>query len=337
VKLRAGDEVRIKSEGDILATLDHRGRRNGLPFMPEALQFCGTVARVRARAHKTCDTVSGDAKGLRRLERAVHLDDLRCDGTAHGGCQAACLLFWHEDWLDRVDASGVPRDGLHDEAVMSRSAGSASGCTRETLYVATQQHDTESADGPRYSCQATELYAATSHLPWWDLRQYWHDLTSRNVGIWRLLRGLSILAFNKIQAANAKLVPRFRFIKGGRKYPFVEGRVKRTPRATLDLRPGEWVTVRPLHEVEVTLDAGRRNRGLTFDREMVPYCGTRARVFRRAERIVDETTGRMVHLGSDCIMLENVVCRGDFHEFCPRASYPFWREIWLQRAASDQT
>jgi hypothetical protein len=29
----------------------------------------------------------------------VHLSDLRCDGSAHAGCQAGCLLFWKEAWL----------------------------------------------------------------------------------------------------------------------------------------------------------------------------------------------------------------------------------------------
>ena len=32
-----------------------------------------------------------------------------------------------------------------------------------------------------FSCQATELRAATSGLHWWDVRQYAHDLKSRNV------------------------------------------------------------------------------------------------------------------------------------------------------------
>jgi hypothetical protein len=26
-----------------------------------------------------------------------------------------------------------------------------------------------------------------------------------------------------------------------------------------------------------------------------------------------------------------VTCRGEYHRCCPRADYPFWREIWLER------
>jgi hypothetical protein len=39
-----------------LATLDQHGSMDGMPFMPEMLQFCGRRFRVGAVAHKTCDT-----------------------------------------------------------------------------------------------------------------------------------------------------------------------------------------------------------------------------------------------------------------------------------------
>ena len=73
------------------------------------------------------------------------------------------------------------------------------------------------------------------------------------------------------------------------------------------------------------------NRGLTFDPEMLWYCGREARVLRRVERIVDERTGRLLRLKRPCIVLEDVTCRGEYHRCCPRADYPFWREIWLER------
>src|SRR6185503_9144504 len=88
--------VEIRSKAEILATLDKSGRFEGLPFMPEMLAFCGKRFRVYKRAHKTCDTVN--KTGGRRMNAAVHLEGLRCSGEAHGGCQAACLLFWKEAW-----------------------------------------------------------------------------------------------------------------------------------------------------------------------------------------------------------------------------------------------
>ena len=70
---------------------------------------------------------------------------------------------------------------------------------------------------------------------------------------------------------------------------------------------------------------------MTFDGEMTPYCGRRFRVLRRVERIIDERTGRMLRLPKDCIVLDGVVCQGIYHLFCPRAIYPYWREVWLRR------
>ena len=40
-----------------------------------------------------------------RMRNAVHLEE-RCDGQAHGGCQAGCLVYWKEAWLKRVPADG---------------------------------------------------------------------------------------------------------------------------------------------------------------------------------------------------------------------------------------
>ena len=58
--LRAGDLVRVRTEEEILRTLDADGRLEGVPFMPEMLRFCGREFRVRARAHKVCDTIEWD-------------------------------------------------------------------------------------------------------------------------------------------------------------------------------------------------------------------------------------------------------------------------------------
>jgi hypothetical protein len=54
-------------------------------------------------------------------------------------------------------------------------------------------------------------------------------------------------------------------------------------------------------------------------------------VLRHVNRIVDEGTGKIVRLPNDCVILEGVICPGDYHQYCPRSIYPFWREIWLRR------
>src|SRR6266545_2127769 len=96
-RFRADDLVEIRSKEEILASLDEHGCVDGVPFMPEMLRYCGQRVRVAAVAHKTCDTIC--SSGGRRLPSTVHLDGLRCDGSAHGGCQAECNLFWKDAWL----------------------------------------------------------------------------------------------------------------------------------------------------------------------------------------------------------------------------------------------
>src|SRR6185295_4449906 len=103
--LVAGEWVEVRSAAEILATLDENGTLDGMPFMPNMLRHCGRKYQVYKRADKTCDTVHWT--GLRRMEGTVHLRMLRCDGSAHGGCQAGCFLFWNEAWLRRASAPGI--------------------------------------------------------------------------------------------------------------------------------------------------------------------------------------------------------------------------------------
>lgn len=311
--------MQIRSAEEILATLDADADLGALPFMPEMLQFCGRTLTVSKRADKTCDTI--EWTGLRRMDETVHLAGLRCDGSAHGGCQAGCLLFWKEDWLKPPDADAVtPRT----------ERGPAS--VPEGLSRATRVDDgAEGADGARYRCQATQLFRATAPEPWWDVRQYIRDVRSGNAGLLRLVHGLLVFLFNKYQGLSKRVLPRRLRIRSGRWYPFVTGPNTKTPRETLDLQPGELVEVKAREEILATLNNAGHNRGLSFDAEMLPYCGQQFRVLRRVERIIDEKSGRMLTMPRDCIILAGVTCQAIYHRFCPRAIYPYWREIWLRR------
>jgi hypothetical protein len=312
--LRAGDLVEIRTEREILRTLDEDGKLDGLPLMPEMLQYCGSRVRVFRRADKTCDTVS--SYWSRRMADAVHLEGLRCDGGQHGGCQAGCLLFWKEAWLRRVREGDVPgRVG---------GAPRSEGLTRADLEGLTTRPVPASADERVYVCQATELPRATTALAWWDPRQYWRELRSRNVGLGTFLQTLATAGFNLIQRRLGRLP-----------YPRIFGTLEgRTPSRRLDLQPGERVRVRSREEIMATLNTKQRNRGMWFDVEMVAYCGGEYRVLRRVTQIINERTGKMMQLPGDCIILDGVVCKGYLSRnrlFCPRSIYPYWREIWLER------
>ncbi|MGI5284687.1 hypothetical protein ACQEVF_15300 [Nonomuraea polychroma] len=99
--LKVGDVVEVRTEAEILATLDERGELDALPFMPELLAYSGRRLTVHKVAHKLCDTQT--RTGLRKMDSAVHLTGARCDGSAHGGCQTACSLYWKEAWIKRVE------------------------------------------------------------------------------------------------------------------------------------------------------------------------------------------------------------------------------------------
>ena len=320
LNLKIGEVVEIKSKAEILATLDDRGELDSLPFMPEMLQFCGQRIPVYRRAIKLCDTK--DLTGMHRMEGTVHLEGLRCDGQAHGGCQAGCLLYWKEAWLRRVDPN--------EDAAGSGDAGIVqTGCTEADLTAATRA---PSGDGETFSCQATELTrAAPVRVGWWNPAQYVRDVRSGNARAPNMLRSVLILLFNKFQGANRRFLPQFGLIRGGQRYPFLTGRLTTTPREVLNLQAGELVRVKSREEIVATLDTKQLNRGMSFDPEMLKYCGRQARVLRRVDHIIDEKTGKMMAIKGDCIILEGVICSGDYNQYCPRSMYPFWREIWLER------
>ncbi len=44
----------------------------------------------------------------------------------------------------------------------------------------------------------------------------------------------------------------------------------------------------------------------------------------------------MLVMKNPCIILEGVACQSDYHRFCPRAIFHYWRENWLKRADEVQ-
>lgn len=349
-RLRAGDWIKVKSKEAILETLDGNGRLDGLPFMPEMFQYCGQRIRVSKRAHKTCDPPNG-IEGRRMLD-AVHLDAVRCDGKAHGGCQAGCLVFWKEAWLEKAgDASDC---GATDIAARSATdtgqSGQAFRCNEQDVWKGARA--TQPDEGPAaetvYVCQSTHLGGATLPLAWWDIRQYIEDYTSGNVGLRQISASFLYWIYSGVAEAGLGLgspmrwiYDRFQALRGGTPYPSRMGRISigaPTPSATLNLRPGESVRIKSYDEILNTLNEKWHNRGMYFDSEEVPFCGGTFEVLRRVERIIDERNGRMMNLKNDAIILKDVWCQSRYarcRKFCPRGIYAYWREIWLERVEPE--
>jgi hypothetical protein len=302
------------------------------------LQFCGRRFVVDKIAFKTCDTATWT--GLRRMTDTVHLAGVRCDGQAHGGCQAGCLIFWRTAWLTRI--SGSSENGRAVQPTAPPSAGRP-GCTRERLTEVAlgacrpAEEAGAVSDPPVYSCQATELTrAAPVGIPMWDVRQYVQDVRTGNAPARKVIRGIAVGAFNQMQDLTRRKLPQGLRFRGGRRYPFVRGTADKGPAERLDLQPGEWVRVKSVEQISATLNADNNNRGLSFDPEMVKYCGRTAQVLRRVEHIIHESSGRMLTMKTPCIVLAGVTCTADYHRSCPRGIYQYWREIWLERVPAPR-
>lgn len=329
MSFRVGDLVEVLSLPEVMATLDAGGMLEGMPFMPEMAQFCGKRFKVFREATKICDTI--DKSGHRRMSGTVLLEGVHCDGKAHGDCEARCMVFWRREWLKRVASAHDLRSGRIAVQVLRPAKGSRDGADQSNehygrlLACATRPGD-GATSGPAYVCQITQLKQASRPFRWWDMRPYVRDVASGNRKLWEVIRSLLITLFNWFQE-----------IRGGCVYPHLEqGRLKKTPAVTLNLQPGDLVRARSEAEIFETLDANNKNRGLWFDKSMLPFCGRTFRVAHRVRRIINERTGQMIQMAPDSpiILLEGVLCPGDYHKLCPRSEYLFWREAWLEKVGS---
>ena len=344
-KLSCGDLIEVRSKEEILQTLDKNGQLDGLPFMPEMFKYCGGRFRVYKRAHKTCDPPNG-IQG-RRMTATVHLEDLRCDGQAHGGCQAGCLIFWKEAWLKKgeQDRTATTSKLRTDQHATSSRPDESEQCTESDVIAATRTNgNPPHPEEPVYACQSTNLHLATLPLKWWDPRQYLEDYTSGNVRLSQLLAGGLFFLYSNLADAGLGIGSAMRWIydvfqevRGGAPYPVRMGKIRkgaRTPTVQTNLMPGELVRVKSYREILETLDETWRNRGMYFDGEMVPFCGKTFRVLKRVQQIIDEGTGTLRQFKSDAIILEGVTCEARYshcRRFCPRSIFSYWREIWLER------
>jgi hypothetical protein len=306
-KLRAGDWVEVKSPTDIAGTLDENGTLDGLPFMPEMATFCGRRFRVRRFAEKTCMDVGSGIYQTRAFYQKdiLLLDELRCSGAGHDGCQRMCSLFWKSAWLRKVD-TGLTATTPTESDVQTLSS---------KLKVATSPG--------RYFCQSTQLSRITEpqairrHQ---ILSQCFRDIRSGAVGIFEMVR-LVVIPYSR-KTRNR--------LFGERR---LAGTLTRTPTGTQGLRAGDLVEVKPLDEIRITLDRAGRNRGLPFDLELGRFCGKRYRVLERLDRMISESTGEMRRV-EGTVFLDGTPCLCSWSVGgCPRRDFSYWRELWLKRVS----
>jgi hypothetical protein len=309
--LRKGDLVEVRSAAEILGTLDEGGALDALPFMPEMITAIGRRFTVDRRAERVCDTVNTTLRS-RGLSASVFLEDGRCDGSAHGGCQAECRMIWKDAWLRKVAAGTA-------SAVDPNDAEAREALRRRTL---ANTRRSGGDDTVHYRCQATDLALASTPQSNTDLRPLARELTCGNVPVGH---------WTRVMARAAVWQPAHKL---GR-LPWPKGTNTKSPKSErLNLQVGDWVRVKSLEEIKATLTIGGAHRGLHFDTEMAAFCGRVFQVRGRVTHIIDEPTGKMLQFSSDCIKLDGAYCSGERSTgrwFCAREIYPYFREAWLER------
>jgi hypothetical protein len=105
LNLQPGEWVEVKSEAEILATLDEKGNYKGLHWMCNMRKFCGKKYRVYKRLERMLLESSGE---YRQVKNTVLLEGVICDGEEWFGCDRSCYHFWREIWLRRI---APPSDG----------------------------------------------------------------------------------------------------------------------------------------------------------------------------------------------------------------------------------
>jgi hypothetical protein len=297
-RFQSGTVVEVLGWHELIRTLDKNGTAEGLPFMPEMLRHCGKKLTITKRLERTCEDIEG---GMRRIRNVVFLDDLRCDGSAHGGCQKGCCILWKDEWL-RTPVGG-------DESIVTH-------CASQDVYPFHYSFADQ-----RYSCQSTELLRASSHLSPFDLGSYLRDIRAKTFATGELVKILSRAVSHRIRSCLL-----------GKSHRFLEGKCTKTPRESLNLQAGELVRVKSADEIAKTLNRQGKNRGLAFTVEMLSFCGGTFRVLRRLEKMINEPTRRLIRV-EGTVILENVTCDGChiLRGGCPKNNYHYWREVWLER------
>lgn len=307
IQIKVGDWVEILSFPEIQKTLDAEGRLDHLPFMPEMLPYCGRRFRVSKVVQQICIDGAKQVQGESALRAfrgnpVLMLETMRCGGEAHGCCDRGCSIFWKTNWVKPVTAhlppDVTPSTSQSSEALKHLPTHHASGC---------------------YHCQSSEMPKATRHLSLFQrILNCWRDV---RVGNHTLLAKCSQLMVWSCWKLHHKL-------RGT--YP--RGTANPTPVESLALKPGEWVEVKSLKEIEATLDEKGMNRGLHFSADMRLFCGKRLRVRRRMDGIIVEGTGKFRTL-KNSVSLEGAVCDSAYYAFggCAREDLHYWREIWLRR------
>jgi hypothetical protein len=109
LNLQPGELVRVKSQAQIVETLDQRGSNRGMVLCFEMMRCCGREAVVRDRVDRLIQENTGV---MREIADTVTLTMRGCGSLGEeclcyaepGDCPRGELMYWREIWLERVNS-----------------------------------------------------------------------------------------------------------------------------------------------------------------------------------------------------------------------------------------
>jgi hypothetical protein len=178
-----------------------------------------------------------------------------------------------------------------------------------------------------YFCQSTELAKATRQESLTKIQivqKCYRDVRFGGVSVVEMLQLIAMPLYRKVKDI---VFGRSRLL----------GSLSRTPVGNLGLQPGELIEIKPLEEMQKTLDRQGRNRGLVCDIELEKFCGRQYRVLSRFDRMISEASGMMRTVEGTVILDGNTCMCARVIGGCPRLDFCYWREVWLNRVEPDSS
>jgi hypothetical protein len=276
-----------------------------LPFMPEMLAMCGQRAYVFRCVHRLFDYRK--SRRMRHMDDAVLLTGAVCNGSSHGGCDAACHVIWKSAWLRRIEQSEAA------QGTPPSSGGAEAALDSAVLSFGTR--------APRYQCQLTQLNAASQPIGNWRALDFLRPLVAGNVMLMAFVVARLTYLFNELQHLRGGIIfPPFEAAAGGAQQE-----------QEIPLAAGDRVVVRSSGEIRTTLNDQLEHRGMGFESDMLKHCGRELCVQAEVKKVIDIVSGEMRTMRTPAYVLRDVHFSGERQLFNAQYEPLFWRSAWLQR------
>jgi len=106
LNLRPGEWVEVRSQEEILATINQNGFNRGMRYDMEMSKYCGERYQVQMRVERLINEVTG--KMMTMKNPCIQLEDVYCRAECTNqrlGCPRASNTYWREIWLRRVNVA----------------------------------------------------------------------------------------------------------------------------------------------------------------------------------------------------------------------------------------